>query len=89
MTETSDCLYAPALAELIALEAAVAANCRSCSDPGSVEALVAISAASGADCRPSLEYHTQQARELGVTTKDVGMAVATALAAARRRKTGE
>ena len=81
MAEFNSCLYAPALEELIALEAAIAAKCKSCSDPGSVEELLAVSAASSADCCPCLNYHSQQARELGVSHEDVQMAVATALAA--------
>ncbi|MGI6417700.1 MAG: carboxymuconolactone decarboxylase family protein [Thermoguttaceae bacterium] len=76
---TTGCLYAPALAELIALEAFIAAKCKSCSDPGAVEALVAVSAASGADCRLCFDYHSRQARELGVSREDVQMAVAAAV----------
>jgi AhpD family alkylhydroperoxidase len=84
MAEFNSCLYAPALEELIALEAAIAAKCRSCSDPGSVEELLAVGAASGANCRPCLEYHAQQALELAVSREDVQMAVSTALAAEGR-----
>ena len=80
MAEISSCLYVPALEELIALEAAIAAKCKSCSDSRAVEELVAVSAASGADCRPCLEYHSQQAREIGVSRDDVQMAIATAFA---------
>ncbi len=81
-------LYAPALAELTALADVIATRCQSCSRAGSVEELVAVGAASGADCRPCLEYHTERARDLGVSAEDVRMAVVTALAAARRRKAG-
>jgi len=77
-------LYAPALEELIALEEAIAAKCKSCSDPGAVEELVAVGAASDADCRPCLAYHSRQARELGVSREDVQMAVAAALVAEGR-----
>lgn len=77
-------LYAPALEELAALAEVIAANCRSCAEAGSVEELVAVGAASGADCQPCLDYHAQQAQELGVTAEDVRLAVAAGLAAARR-----
>ena len=84
MADFNSCLYAPALEELIGLEAAIAARCKSCSDPGSVEELVAVSAASGADCGPCLVYHSRQARELGVSREDVQMAIAVALTAEGR-----
>jgi len=80
MPEINSCLYVPALEELVALEAAVAANCKSCSDPGAVEELVALSAAAGANCSQCLQYHSQQAQGIGVTREDVQMAIATALA---------
>lgn len=80
MAEINGCLYAPALEELIALEAAIAAKCRSCSDPGAVEELVAVAAASAAGCLPCLEYHLWQAQEVGVSREDVQMAVGAAFA---------
>ncbi len=80
MAEFNSCLYAPAVEELIALEATIAAKCKSCSDTGAVEELLALSAASSADCGPCLVYHSRQARELGVSREDVQMAMAAAFA---------
>ena len=44
----------------------------------SVAELVAIGAAIGANCEPCFKYHFAQARKLGVTKKDIALAVAMA-----------
>ncbi len=43
-----------------------------------VAELVAIGAAIGANCEPCFKYHFAQARNLGVTKKDIALAVAMA-----------
>ncbi|HOW74298.1 MAG TPA: carboxymuconolactone decarboxylase family protein [Phycisphaerae bacterium] len=43
-----------------------------------VAELVAIGAAIGANCEPCFKYHFAQARKLGVTKKDIALAVAMA-----------
>lgn len=43
-----------------------------------VAELVAIGAAIGANCEPCFKYHFGQARKLGVTKKDIALAVAMA-----------
>ena len=43
-----------------------------------VAELVAIGAAIGANCEPCFKYHFLQARKLGVTKKDIALAVAMA-----------
>ena len=75
MAKIIGCLYAPVLEELIGLETAIAAKCKSCSDPAAVDELIALATASGAGCLPCLEYHLRHAREIGVAREDVQMAV--------------